>query len=1534
MGSQEGAEDRSSRRAFLKTGGAGALTLALAGCDGLPDEEDDDGGDGTGNETDGGADTTNTGGDGGTDDPLVADVTHVNTEFAADESNLVQATFAEEGYTRIEGLPGLDTSEEATPVGHAATYGHEMHLPEDLSGDEAVPTGQPFLRVLSAGMLSLPAMEEEAGPGNPYAEAPLSELVAAREDNLLLAAAGLGTTVEWLSDPVSVEQTEADFLDGTATVETFVGPVRAEPGPGMPSGADAGFLDDGATSPGSYMATVHVARGYVGGDVVMTGMVGGWRRPPTMDPPVDDIGADMSDLLSDVYKDVVRTAMFLGVLSEAERTAAALMPDEEDRPPGHDKESRRETISTWYGLDEGGQVELGYPTESVTSETVFEVITYGRDAPSMFSGEAFDPEVHSRGTKIYLTIETNGLVYPMDDDVEVGFGVLASPLVEINGEERNPLAADPLSGSMDGFEGLWDLFRWVTDSGDLGWNSGPSEFDQLSNLELLGRTTSATGFDGEVVRAVDGTRESDPVSFYISRVTSGDLVLLGVAFTFEDGDGFFADSEAPAKLIERGLEEVVYDPDTPNEWVDGSLDDVNLVQICRNTRLETGSGDVLGQPDPDLVEGRYTAAPFDVSTFSGSVHADKRLRYGVFTLDAATRATPIGETLLHRPDLRALDQGISDPDVLFDGNRANDNDPINDLPVFELQDSDDAVTVEFQAPSGYSYDATTLQEGSDYSTTGLDFLRVGFITVSDPEDGANYGDGDGGPVNYETTVEAAFEYLKRTFPTGVSAYRHDAAIEGVKFADGNASENETKDYRNARVALERIAKPGNNNWSWSGTTMAHRTTASNAKSAIRQNGFDVWVLVPPNEYYKFHRDGRPSGLAPGADDLAVTAIEGDRNGRARAAETVAQEIGHRLADDQYRNPTSANNTGFPLAQRDDEGVDVGPAGGIDYDHARHLDSNNDGDTPTDGPGVVSRAYSLAEGEFVVPTHTEWTSDYSLSDVTNDPVRFGSYGPNGDTARLGRMESYMSYSGRSVWADSRITQDVIDSGLNRDSGNFRTRQVVFGGLNEVSADAAGGDSAEDPSPSVSDFEVAEATVSESADDHPDHEDVVEVAMHDPDGERLAVTAVAARTAVDGDGVEDGALAGDATFAIEFPPEAVEMTVAAETGSLSVNPVTRAIREAYDRLPPEGYQGDPEPVRGRIDALVENVDGEMAAGAYGAARDLLESFAETELANTVNPEFEPLANQYDEARLRSLFAEMTERLDGLASGDPTDDEPQVGEAPPWTDWVPEPAALPGFAESRGFLQFDVASALGSNGIVEKAQLEDPMANPFFGGLFADILADELAAVGLAEAVLGPAAVEDDPDPADVPAETVVLVGNVQLFLGNFDTDRIEAAVEENEFEETATAGVYANAASDLLFAYGDGYVVAAETVDEVSTALATGTGDRSAWHEVESEVEWLYGAGAGGDFTLVNHYSEGTITETGDGADLSPFFDANGVAQSASLDGETFTDATAAVVYPSEDAVELSALRETLGLDAVDRSFAQDGRFVQVQATYGG
>lgn len=1527
-----------SRRDFLKVSGIGALTMAIAGCN-ESSEDGTDGGDG--NQTDGGGDggtgTPNGGGgdeDGTRDQPFVATPAAVETAFVEEADGLLRATFRDERYTRIEGVPGVDAPEEVTPVGHAVTYGHEMQLPDD--GQERQPT----LNALSAGALSLPNPDVEAAPANPYAERSLSELVTAGEENLLLAAAGLGPTVEWVNDPVSVQQSEAEFAEGTMTVETFVGPVSAGAGPDLPD-AD-GFLDDAAARR-PRMTTVHTARGVVGGNVVLMGMIEGWRRPPTMGPPPTEIGPEMADLLADVYEDVVQAELFRRVLGEAGMLWGHLACNLDEMGPPPEDVDRTVEYSDYYGLDARAQVELGYPDEKRSSSKDHATEIVGRTAPGVFDCESFDPDVHDEGEDVHLTIEQRLTAYPIGDDGAVPFGVIASPRAELAGEEQNPLVDQALNPTLftNIWNGVWDLVNEIVPFDDVDWGyNEPTEIETFPNLFIEGRTTEAKGFEGTVEYVPEGENTSEEATayLYLARMTTADEAVLACAFSLDTGtDGFFDSQAATSRLFENAVGDVVRSPGAPSPWVGGSVDDLNLVQICRNTRLETASGDVLGQPDPDLVEGRFTAAPFDVSTFDGTTHTGKTLEYGVFSFDLANRSGRFAETILDDSAVDALDTGTTDPDVLFDRN-GRDGDPDNDVPVFELQGSDDSVTLDFQAPSGHSYDETTLSEGSDYSTTGMEFLRVGFITVSDPENGANYGDGDGGPTDYEETVDAGFEFLKRTFPGGIAAYRHDGAIEGVKNLDGSASGNETKDYRNGRVALERIAKPGNNNWNYSGETMAHKTTESDARSQIRSNGFDVWVIIVPARYYQFHRDSRPTGLAPGGlspNRLAVAAVEGARyggEGRPDAAETVAQEIAHRLGNNQYQNPTSGNGQSNPLAQRDDGGTN---AGNRDFDHARHLSSNNDNDssTPRDGPGVVSRAYSLAEGEFVVPTGHEWDGGYQVEDVTNNPRPIGSYGPTGSAQRVGRMEGYMSYSNRWVWTDSIVTQDIIDGNLNRASGNFRTANVIFGGLNEVSADA-GGDTAEDPSPSVSDLQVSEATVSTAEDRSPDADAVVEVALFDPNGEQVAATTVAAQTAVDGHGVEDNRLDGDATFDLEFPPEAVEMTVAAETGFLSTNPITRALSEAYDRLPPEAFPGEPAAVREQVDDRLASVDAAMAEGAFGAARDELTAFVETELAGTIDPEFDPAENEYGQARTRALFDEMIGRLDGLAGDGGGGGGIEVGEAPPWTEWVPAPSELPVFADSRGFYQYDVDSVLNAGNIEAKAALEEPMANPFFGGYFATFFWQELASLDIGEEVLGPASTQMDVDPAEVPAETGVLLGNVQLYLGSFDTDRLDRTVAEGPFSESDTPGVYVHDDESFAVAYDETYVVGAETVDEVVTMLETGAGDRDRWHAVDDEVEWLYDAAASGDFTLVNHFEDDTIsTAESELVDFSPFTAANGLAQSASLAAETVTDATTAVIYPSADAVELGLLQETLGADALDREIGQDGRFVQVRATFG-
>lgn len=1227
------------RRDFLKVTGTAALASSLAGCDDLGD---------AGRENRTGTATSD--GGGGTD-AWAARPAAVDTEFAAEEDDLVRDTFAEEYYTRLEGdIPGLDAPADAAPTGHAVTYGHQgAALGED-------PPSIPTVNVLSAGTLSLPA--PEGAGSNLFAEAPLSEVVGLEEGNLFLAAAGLGQSVEWRSDPVAVDRREAEFLEGTGTVETFVGVVSAAPGPGMPAGdlepaaamrgagAPIGYYDVASQQPRGYLVTVHCARTFVGTDLVMVGMVGGWRRPPTMDPPATELGPEVRDLLGDLYEDVVRMALFVDVLGETGMLAAALMPDEDELPPPPESGGvRRASYSTTIGLDDDDQIELGYPTEDVHDDHVSNGFTVGRDVPPLLSGVAYDEDTHSRGTSYLVRAETRATAYTIDGDDgrAIPFGVVASPLVEVEGEQRNTLATGTLAEVMTDFDGVWDLLRWTWDRGDFAWTSGPTETERLSGPDLLGESGEVTAFRGTIEEVTHGDRREQDVFVFAARVRTADEVVVAVALSEDHGGGFFDAENTVKQVFREGVRRTVVNPDTPGEWVDASIDDLNLVQIVRNTRLETASGDVLGQPDPPLVAGRYTAPPFDVSTFDGTAFTPSDPEWAVFTFDVGDRPDPF-ETVLEKSSLADLDQGNVDPDVLFDGNRQQAGDATNDLfesastndlPVFELEDTDTSVTVEAYAPSGYRYDTRTVRAGEDYSITDLEVLRVGFITVSDPEDGTNYGDGDGGPTNYPTTVEAAFEFLKRTYPTGLAVYRHDAAIEGVTTAfNDNATQNDTKDYRNARVALERIADPGNNDWTYTGDTMAHKIPESDARSGIRQNGFDVWVLVPPNGYYTFHRDSRPSGLAPWNDRLAVTAVEGARNGRAVAAETVAQEIGHRLASDPYRNPSSGGGMSNPLAQRDDDGTD---AANRDFDHARHLRSNNDGSTPRDRPGLVSRAYSLAEGEFVVPTGTRWRGGYDVVDVTS-----------GRPARFARMEGFMSYSGRTRWTDSLITRDIVDSDLNRDPGNFRTFQL-FGGLEEVSASAAdGGDSGDGSGPTLSGVQVAEERPGGPDEERlAEAESVVDVTVYGPDGEPVATARTPAESGVDGDGVGDEPLAGDTSFAVEFPPDAVEVSFEAETGELRANPITRPIREAYGRLPEEAFATDREAARDRLETTLGDVDEDMQAGEYGSARDTLRDYATEVLPAEVDPEFEPLANQRGRDRMEALFDEMIGRLDGLAT-----------------------------------------------------------------------------------------------------------------------------------------------------------------------------------------------------------------------------------------------------------------------------------------------
>jgi hypothetical protein len=1262
MGNDDTDHGSPTRRDFLRAGGAGAVTAALAGCGGTSDEEADGGpstsgsgttGDGDGTATDTETEETGdeeTGEDG--DERLVASVAAVDTEFTAEESDLVASTFATESYARLAGdLPGVEPPPDTMAVGHQVRYGHRAGREAD-GAEGSVPT----LRRLSAGTLTLPTLGE--GGENAFAELELAEVVAREEGNLFLEAAGLGRSVAWLAGPVPVGRSEAAFLDTTGAVETFVGVVRARPGAGLADGADAGFLDD--AEPGAYLTAVHAARATVGGGAAMVGMVEGWRRPPTMGPGEEEIDPDLAERLGEAYADAARAALFRRTLGRSGLVAGSTIPDPAERPPPPERETRRESYSTRWGLHAEDQVELGYPEQTTHDTTLRTVFTVGRDVPSLASGETYDEDEHSRGTEYTVEVAARAAAYPLSGDDTLPFGVISSEPIWVEYDQRNPLLTGSLEELLTGAGVVRDLLGWTGEYADVTWDSGPTEVDQVSGLELRYVPATVKIFEGTVTTvAPDGETATRDVTVTVGRVQLTGGVIVPIAVQTGGGDGYFDRDAALQRLFEAAFGRLDRDPTTPDEWVDGSLTDLNLVQICRDTRLETPSADVLTQPDPDLVEGRNTAPPFDLTLFDGTVHAGKELEYGVVTFDVANRSGAPLETIMSGGSIADIDTESVPAEVVLD-RATHDDDPANDLPVFQLQDSDDAVTTRFHAPSGYTYDGRTVSEGSDYTTTEMDVLRVGFITVVDPEGGSTYGDGNGRPVDYPRTVDSAVEYLKRTFPTGLAVYRHDGAIEGVTNVFGNVGANATVDYENARVALERIADPNNDDWTYSGETTSHGVSESDARSQIRSNGFDVWVLIVPNGYYQFYyEDGQPAGLAPWNDDMAVTAVEADREGPANAASTVAQEIGHRLQNKPYREPTSGNGEDNPLAQRDDDGAEIFT--NRDLDHARHLNSKENPDTPTDEPGVVSRAYSLAEGEFVVPSFHTWDAgqgSWVVRPISKHTHPYGEFGPIQEKRRLGRVESYISYSGYDLWTDSVVTQHVIDGDLNREAGTLRTFKI--GGVTEVDVgsddsflgDGEEGNSADDPTTetrtaTLADVEVYEDYPTETQPFRLEQADsVATVTVSGPDGDVFASTEVPMGTGVYGHDVDDTRIEDVAVFDVELPDRAVDVRLDHEEGGVRFNPITRPLRDATKRLPEGAFAAGAEFDPGRFDDRLAAVGAAMAERRFGEARSVLATAYDDQLAGAIDPEFDPLANQPDQARLDALVEELLGRLANLA------------------------------------------------------------------------------------------------------------------------------------------------------------------------------------------------------------------------------------------------------------------------------------------------
>lgn len=768
-----------------------------------------------------------------------------------------------------------------------------------------------------------------------------------------------------------------------------------------------------------------------------------------------------------------------------------------------------------------------------------------------------------------------------------------------------------------------------------------------------------SGNTGRDDRGAEGEPESVPERFGRRRylavlAAAGSTALAGCEDTI--GDIFEAAGEVPT--IDFG--------------------DGTLVQTVEDTQVNGASGSPTSLDDPPLVEA-YNVAPVVSMTGENLDNLSSGLH-----LEVDARGGPSTTFELSQNDVQDLNDG-ADPRAVFTDAASTTNSP-----TVTLESSVSSVVVEAVEPdSGATLESTTYSGGSDYDTVEAAALRVGIVGVQDPDNGSNYGAANNGDLaDFSRSARMAAQYLPATYPGGVATFAYSAGTITGDPDDRNS------DYSDAYTTLQKAAK-GNHNSKPNfpnGGTFYNEThmSDSDARSAIRNNGFDVTVLILPDGYYG------SLGLYPGSRKQAVSTLEPEANGsawdEAEFTHTVAQEIGHNLRGDPYTDPSQ-----HPLAQRGSGGSDATANGSdVDRDHARHENSQNG----SDPPGVTSFGYDLTDGAFAHVDSTEF-------DASGDFSVGGNFG-SGSGRSAERLESFMSYSWNDVWTDARMHQELINSGFQRSSWGSSSRaalsgrgrvtdegSVVFDSvetyqgptyLPDLTRENIGEDDTTDGdegtpteggegTPAEETEPGEETTAAEDAESTPgdaestpaedeegpgresggdpqpgdDAVEVVTVELLDPNGEALETAYVRDQQYH----FHTHETFDVARFIVEFPMPTVEVRSVRTDLETRFNPVTRVVGDAVGRVPDRGFVGEAGAVRAEIADALGQVDTLMSDRAFADAAGTMDGVVGELITGGVRGEYEDAgSNQPFRADLEDLVGRMVDRLEALQEYDGTE------------------------------------------------------------------------------------------------------------------------------------------------------------------------------------------------------------------------------------------------------------------------------------------
>jgi len=888
---------------------------------------------------------------------------------------------------------------------------------------------------------------------------------------------------------------------------------------------------------------------------------------------------------------------------------------------GEPKETvTREAVADSVGLTADGIEDLGYPSTETGTPVATPRVTVTHEGP----------DKRYEATLEETRFEFDGVDFPVK--------VLASPSLEIDGQERNPVLTLSLLDHVATSEGRFGL-DWLESAGLVSGTSlelkssivvaapSGSAYDPTGNAgsnapSLLGNTIQYGGFQGGVYGVIEAEigpanssnqRDFTTVHVAVGRVTdSGDGVMVGVATAVPAASGSIS-RERLAYVAETAADEVTRNPPVSFAQPSTSLRDSRLVQVVSDSQV-LNRNPVYRVNEPDLVLGEYTAPVFDVG---GSTHPER------LYCDLQAAGGTSDEFGLERTELSGGTLG--DVASAFEQNKETDA-PLDPPTPFRLRQNTGAVTVRAEAPCGRELDSATI---TNYNTSDLDNMRVGFIPVRDPNFLGNTAYGT--TSTYQETVEMAVQYLRRVFPGGLYAYRHDTAIRGAAAAGPNDTPVRylpvLDDTSEAQAELNRISSGVSASPS-DGALWAYGGSRSDAATAIQNNGFNAWVLIVPDGYYGYHGfpvTGMtvpiPTSQSTTANLYAASALETrSTSDDRRAAQTVAHELGHFYAG---AFPYRFGPGDRPLAQRDDDSSITSVNGEpVDFSHARNPNSDHDEDGDFDQPGIGSLGFDFTGGTY---RHVQYmTADSSGGGQVTINGQGGSADPP-----TNRLESYMSYrDNRTLWADTRM-QQILTTNVWRAS---RLNEVAFMARASPAEQEANGP-----------IRIDSTRVQQNVPVTPDADGAVRLTMRSPTDEEVAVRRVSSTATVSEFGAEVRHLA----VRLPFPTQAVEFRADRNGQTTRLNALTRPIRDAIDRVPDRGFRDEPAAARAELGERLELVESLMRDREYAEALEEGFPLVEELLTGTVRESYDALANQPERPALLNLVQRMRERLATVAN-----------------------------------------------------------------------------------------------------------------------------------------------------------------------------------------------------------------------------------------------------------------------------------------------